>query len=154
MLVAASTTSSSATLPVSIRVSDKNMGLPESIYGFTLPLGMTINMDGMAASLGVIAIFAANLYGVPITPALIVQFAFLGLILSIGTAGIKSSGVVMSTVLLQSLNMPLTLIPILAAVWPIIDIGHTTANITGDLCGSAILGSKYRVIDKNHFNNP
>jgi Na+/H+-dicarboxylate symporter len=114
---------------------------------------MTINMDGMAASLGVIAVFSANLYSVSITPALMFQFVFLGLVLSIGTAGIKSSGVVMSTVLLQTLNMPLTLIPILAAVWPVIDIGHTTANITGDLNTTAIIGSRLRQLDINIFNH-
>ena len=148
MLVAASTTSSSATLPVSLRIAGKNLGAPESVYGFTLPLGMTINMDGMAASLGVIGVFSANLYGIQITPLLLVQFVFLGLILSIGTAGIKSSGVVMSTVLLQTLNLPLTLIPILAAVWPVIDIGHTTANVTGDLCGTALIASRMDAIDE------
>ena len=152
MLVAASTTSSSATLPVSMKVAANNLGLPERIYGFTLPLGMTINMDGMAASLGVIAVFASNLYGVPITASHIFQFMFLGLVLSIGTAGIKGSGVIMSTVLLQTLDMPLTLIPILAAVWPIIDIAHTTCNITGDLTGSTIIGSRLGVMDEEIFN--
>ncbi len=149
MLVAASTTSSSATLPVSLRIAGKNLGAPESVYGFALPLGMTINMDGMAASLGVIGVFSANLYGIQITTLLLVQFVFLGLILSIGTAGIKSSGVVMSTVLLQTLNLPLTLIPILAAVWPVIDIGHTTANVTGDLCGTALIASRMDAIDES-----
>lgn len=152
MLVAASTTSSSATLPVSMGVAAKNLGAPEKIYGFTLPLGVTINMDGMAASIGVIAVFSSNLYGVPITAALIVQFVFLGLVLSIGTAGVKSSGVIMSSVLLQTLNMPLTLIPILAAVWPIIDIGHTTCNVTGDLNGTIIISSRLKAYDEEVFN--
>jgi len=153
MLVAASTTSSSATLPVSMGVAAKNLGIPEKIYGFTLPLGATVNMDGMAAALGVIAVFASNLYGMAITPALIFQFVFLGLVLSIGTAGIKSAGVVMSTILLQTLNMPLTLIPILAAIWPIIDIAHTTCNITGDLNGSCIISSRLQEMDRELFNN-
>jgi len=151
MLVAASTTSSSATLPVSMNVASKNLGVSEKIYGFTLPLGATVNMDGMAAAIGVIAVFSSNLFGMTITPALMFQFVFLGLVLSIGTAGIKSAGVVISTILLQTLNMPLTLIPILAAIWPIIDIAHTTCNVTGDLNGSCIIGARLGETDKKIF---
>ncbi len=152
MLVAASTTSSGATLPVSMASARDNMGIPEKIWGFTLPLGATVNMDGMAASIGVIAVFAANLYGVPITAALLVQFVFLGLVLSVGTAGVKGGGIVMSGILLQSLNMPLGLIPILASIWPVIDIGHTTCNVTGDLVGTAVVANRMKVLDRAVFD--
>ncbi len=152
MLVAASTTSSGATLPVSMTVARDHMGVPEKIWGFSLPLGATVNMDGMAASIGVIAVFAANLYGVPLTASLLVQFVFLGLVLSIGTAGIKGGGIVMSGVLLQSLHMPLALIPILASIWPVLDIGHTTCNVTGDLVGTAAVASRMKALDRNVFD--
>jgi len=152
MLVAASTTSSLATLPVSMRVAAKNLGVPEKIYGFTLPLGATVNMDGMAVSIGVIAVFASNIYGLTITPLLMFQFVFLGLVLSIGTAGVKSAGVIISTILLQTLNLPLTLIPVLAALWPVIDIGHTTCNITGDLNVTCIIASRLKEMDKEIFS--
>jgi Na+/H+-dicarboxylate symporter len=142
MFVAASTTSSSATLPVSMGVASKKLKVSEKIFGFTLPLGVTVNMDGLAAAIGVIGIFAANLYGIPVTFSLMLQFILLGLVLSIGGAGIKGAGIVMSTILLQTFNMPLTLIPILAAVWPVIDIAHTTCNVTGDLTGTAIIASR------------
>lgn len=153
MLVAASTTSSAATLPISMNVADKNLKIPEKIYGFTLPLGATVNMDGMAVALGVISVFAANVYDLPITLPLMLQFMFLGLILSIGAAGVKGAGIVMSTILLQTLNLPLTLVPIFAAIWPIIDIGHTTTNITGDLVGTTIVAANIGEIDVNEFNN-
>lgn len=152
MLVAASTTSSNATLPVSLSVAEKNLGIPERVYGFSLPLGATVNMDGMAAALGVIAVFASNLYGVPITGSSMMQFIFLGLVLSVGAAGVKGAGIVMSSVLLQSLGMPLTLVPILAAIWPILDIGHTTTNVTGDLCGTTIVSSRLKLINLEIFN--
>lgn len=67
LLVAASTMSSAATLPISMEVAEKNVGAPEKVWGFTLPLGATVNMNGMAACIGVIAVFACNLYHVPIT---------------------------------------------------------------------------------------
>lgn len=152
MLVAGSTTSSGATLPVSMSVAEDNLGVSEKVWGFTLPLGATINMNGMAAAIGVISVFAANLYGVKITPSLMLQFMFLGLALSVGTAGVKGAGIVMSGILLQSLNMPLTLIPILASLWPILDIGHTTCNVTGDLVGTVIVGSRMKFMDVDIYN--
>ena len=151
MLVAASTTSSNATLPMSMNVAKNNLGIPEKLYGFTLPLGATVNMDGMAVALGVISVFAFNLYGVEITFGSIFQFVFLGLALSIGAAGVKGAGVVMSTVLLSTIGLPLTLVPILAAIWPIIDIGHTTTNITGDLVGTTMVASQMDMIDENIY---
>lgn len=152
LLVAASTTSSNATLPVSMNVANKNLGIPEKIYGFTLPLGATVNMDGMAVVLGVISVFAANLYGLPITLPLLIQFVFLGLVLSIGAAGVKGAGIVMSTILLSTLGLPLTLVPILAAIWPIIDIGHTTANIAGDLTGTTMVASQLEMVDEEVYD--
>lgn len=153
ILVAASTTSSNATLPVSMNVANKNLGIPEKIYGFTLPLGATVNMDGMAVALGLISVFASNLYGLPITFTSIFQFVFLGLALSIGAAGVKGAGVVMSTVLLSTIGLPLTLIPILAAIWPIIDIGHTTTNVVGvgDLTGTTVVASQLDMVDVNIY---
>lgn len=152
LLVAASTTSSNATLPVSMNVANKNLGIPEKVYGFTLPLGATVNMDGMAVALGVISVFAANLYDIPITITMIVQFVFLGLVLSIGAAGVKGAGVIMSTILLSTLGLPLTLVPILAAIWPIIDIGHTTVNIAGDLTGTTMVASRLDMVDEKVYN--
>ncbi len=154
MLVAGSTTSSSATLPVSMAVAEENLGIPEKVWGFTLPLGATVNMNGMAAAIGVIAVFASNLYAVPLTPALLFQFIFLGLALSIGTAGVKGGGIVMSGILLQTLNLPLTLIPLLASLWPILDIGHTVCNVTGDLVGTSVVGSRLGMLDPKVYSSP
>ncbi|MDF3003698.1 MAG: sodium:dicarboxylate symporter [Oscillospiraceae bacterium] len=152
MLVAASTSSSAATLPVSIKCAEEKLGVPEYIYGFCLPLGNTCNMNGMAIAIGCISVFASNLYGLKITPALLFQFVFLGLILSIGAAGVKGAGVVMSTVLLQTLGLPLTLIPILAAIWPVIDPGHTTANNVGDLACTTVVAARLNKLDREKFN--
>lgn len=154
IIIAASTTSSAATLPVSLNVAEKNLKIPEKIYGFGLTVGATINTNGMAAALGVIAVFAANIYGLPITLPLMVQIVFLGLILSMGTAGVKGAGIVLSTVLLQSLNLPLDLVPIFAAIWPVIDIGHTTVNVVGDLVGVTKIAANAGEISIEDFNNP
>lgn len=152
ILVAASTASSAATLPVSIKCAEEQLGIPEHIYGFSLPLGNTCNMNGMAIAIGCISVFASNLYGLPITAPLLFQFVFLGLVLSIGAAGVKGAGIVMSTVLLQTLGLPLTLVPILAAIWPVIDPGHTTANNVGDLTCTTIVAAQLNKLDRSVFN--
>lgn len=139
MLVAASTTSSSATLPASMEVARDGLKIPENIYGFTLPLGATLNMNGLASTLGVLSVFAANLYGIPITFGMILQTAFLGVVLAMGCAGVKGADVVAASLLLSTLSLPLSIIPIIAAVSPIVDMGNTTVNITGDLAGTQII---------------
>lgn len=153
ILVAVSTCSSAATLPVSIDTCEKKLGIPENIYGFTLPLGNTCGMVGFAMFLGMACVFASNLYGFPITVGSMINFIFLGLILSIGAAGVKGAGVVMSGVLLSTLGMPLTLIPILAAIWPAIDPCHTTLNNVGDLVGTTIVARQLDRMDMDIFNS-
>lgn len=153
ILVALSTSSSAATLPVSIKISEEDLGIPENIYGFTLPLGNTTGMTGFAVFVGLCCVFASNLYGFPITFSSVLQFVFFGLILSIGAAGVKGAGVVMSGVLLEALGMPLTLIPILAAIWPVIDPVHTTLNNVGDLVGTAVVARGLDRMDMDVYNN-
>lgn len=139
MLVAASTTSSSATLPVTMEVAQKRLRIPESVAGFTIPLGATVNMNGLSAALGVLAVFALNVYGIPITFGLILQTVFLGIVLAAGCAGVKGADVITATILLSTLGLPLTIIPIIAAVSPLVDMGHTVVNITGDLVGAQVV---------------
>ena len=149
LLVAAS----AATLPVSMEVAEKNVGVPEKVWGFTLPLGATVNMNGMAACIGVIAVFSCNLYHVPITFGGVLQFLFLGLALSFGTAGVKGAGIVMSTVLLQTIGIPtVVIVPILASIWPILDVGNTCCNVSGDLVGTTLVASRFGMLDREVFD--
>ena len=151
MLVAASTTSSAACLPVSLKLADESFHVPEKIYGFGLTAGSSINSNGMAVAIGVISVFACNLYGMPLTAGIVTQFIITGLLLSMDTAGVKGAGVVLSTVMLQSLGLPLTLVPVLAAIWPIIDIGHTTMNVVGDMVGVCIIADRSGEMDTERF---
>lgn len=153
IVVAASTSSSAATLPVSMKLCKEELGIPENIYGFTLPLGNTAGMTGFAIFIGLCCVFASNLYGFAITFGSVFQFVFFGLILSIGAAGVKGAGIVMSGVLLEALGMPLTLIPILAAVWPVIDPAHTTLNNVGDLVGTTVVAKGLDRMDMSVYNH-
>lgn len=152
MLTAASTTSSNATLPVSMDCCGKRMGIPEKLYGFSLPLGATVNMDGFSIALGIIAVTALQLYGVPLTPAIILRAVFMGLVLSIGAPGVKGTAVVMSVVLFQSLGLPMGMLPLIGAIWPAVDIGHTTINVTSDMVGTALVGNKLGLMNKAVFD--
>ena len=155
MLVAFTTTSSAATLPVSIKIAEERLGCSEKVYGFTLPLGNTCNMDGAAIQYSVIAIFACNLFGLDITPERIFQFIFLSLILSIGAAGVKGSGIVMSTIIIQTIigDAGLTLIPVMAAVWPNLDPFATMANNVGDLTGTTLVSKSLKMLDEDVYNS-
>lgn len=152
IMIAASTTSSAATLPINLSVADRNLRIPEKIYGFGLTIGATVNTNGMAVAIGVIAVFACNIYGVPMTLPLLFQFVFLGLVLSAGAAGVKGAGIVLSATLLSTMNLPLEIVPILAAIWPVIDIGHTTVNVVGDLVGVSIIAAQNKEMDVEAFN--
>lgn len=153
MLFAFTTSTSTATIPVSLQVSKNNLGISQKTAGFTIPFGATANMDGFAVAIGVISDFAANLYNIPITFTMILQFVLLGLVLSLGAAGVRGAGIVMSIVLLEAFGMPLLIIPILAAIWPVIDMGHTTLNIAGDLTGTTVVAKKNEDLDEAVFNS-
>ncbi len=155
MIVAFTTTSSAATLPVSISVARDKLGCPEKVYGFTLPLGNTANMNGAAIQFSVIAVFASYLFGLPITASSLFQFIFLALILSIGAAGVKGAGIVMSTIIISTLigEEGLVLIPILAAIWPTIDPFATLANNVGDLVGTTVVSKQMGLLDEEVFNS-
>ncbi|QDY45812.1 dicarboxylate/amino acid:cation symporter [Planococcus glaciei] len=153
MLFAFTTSTSTATIPVSLQVTKNNLGISQKTSGFTIPFGATANMDGFAVAIGVISVFAANLYNIPITFTMILQFVLLGLVLSIGAAGVRGAGIVMSIVLLEALGMPLLIIPILAAIWPVIDMGHTTLNIAGDLTGTTVVAKKNNDLNEAVFNS-
>ncbi|WP_394120280.1 dicarboxylate/amino acid:cation symporter [Planococcus donghaensis] len=153
MLFAFTTSTSTATIPVSLQVTKNNLGISQKTSGFTIPFGATANMDGFAVAIGVISVFAANLYNIPITFGMILQFVLLGLVLSIGAAGVRGAGIVMSIVLLEALGMPLLIIPILAAIWPVIDMGHTTLNIAGDLTGTTVIAKKNNDLNEAVFNS-
>lgn len=151
MIMAAGTTSSNATLPVSMSCAGENMGINEKLYGFSLPLGATVNMDGFSVALGIISVTALQLYGVDLTPAIILKAVFMGLVLSIGAPGVKGTAVVMSAVLFQALGLPMGMLPLIGAIWPVVDIGHTCTNVTSDIVGTAVVGSKLGLMDKDVF---
>lgn len=131
-LIAFSTSSSNATLPVNIQCCEENLGIPKSICSFVLPLGATINMDGTALLQGVVAVFIAQVYGIPLTINDQLLILLTAILASVGSAGVPSAGIIMLTIILQSVGLPLEGIGLILGVDRILDMCRTVVNITGD----------------------
>ncbi|ELZ77762.1 proton/sodium-glutamate symport protein [Haloferax gibbonsii ATCC 33959] len=147
MVTALSIRSSSGTLPVTMSDADDNLGIEERIYGFTLPLGATINMDGTAMYQGVAAIFAANIVGVNLSLADQFAVVAVAVLASIGTAGVPGSGLIMLTLVLTQLGLPLEIVGLVAGVDPILDRIRTMVNVTGDLAVTTVVATWNDAVD-------
>ncbi len=139
LLVALSTSSSNATLPVSIRAVEQNLKVPAKISRFVLPLGATVNMDGTALYEAVAALFIAQLYGIDLDFTQQVIVCITAMLASIGAAGIPSAGMVTMVMVLQSVGLPIEGIGILLAVDRFLDMFRTAVNVEGDCVGAVIL---------------
>jgi proton glutamate symport protein len=139
LLTAFSTSSSSATLPLTIEAVEDEVGVSNKISSFVLPLGATVNMDGTALYEFVAAIFIAQAYGIHL--GFVQQFVvvFTALLASIGAAGIPMAGLVMITVVLTSVGLPLEGVGLILAVDRILDMCRTTVNVWSDSCGTAVI---------------
>ncbi|WP_041061612.1 dicarboxylate/amino acid:cation symporter [Jeotgalibacillus campisalis] len=138
MLTAFVTQSSSGTLPVTLNAA-KNLGLSKSLYGFSLPLGATINMDGAAIRIAVSAVFAANVVGQPLSFSEMLMVVLVGTLASIGTAGVPGAGIVMIATVFAQLGLPMEAVALLAAIDILVGMGATMLNVTGDLVGSNVI---------------
>ncbi|MDQ0414667.1 dicarboxylate/amino acid:cation symporter [Mesobacillus stamsii] len=139
MGVAFSTSSSNATLPVSMETAQKNLRVPEPVSSFVQPLGATINMDGTAIMQGVATIFIAQVYGVDLTMTEIVTVVLTAVLASIGTAGVPGVGLIMLAMVLQSVGLPVEGIGLILGIDRLLDMARTAVNITGDAACAVIV---------------
>ncbi|MDG2003204.1 MAG: dicarboxylate/amino acid:cation symporter [Novosphingobium sp.] len=130
--VSYSTASSSATLPVTLRCLERNIGVSRSVSGFTASLGATINMDGTAMYLGLAALFGAQIFGIDLTLGDYVLISVLATAGSIGAAGIPGTGLIMMTMVFGAVGVPLETIAFVAGVDRIMDMMRTTTNVCSD----------------------
>ncbi|MFO7978173.1 MAG: dicarboxylate/amino acid:cation symporter [Bacteroidales bacterium] len=139
LLTAFSTSSSSATLPLTIEAVEVNSGVSNKTTGFVLPLGATINMDGTALYQCVAVLFIAQAYGIELT--ILQQFivTITALMASIGAAGIPMAGLVIITIILSAVGLPLEGVGLILAVDRILDMVRTTVNVWSDSCGAVII---------------
>ena len=140
IMFAFSSASSVGTLPINLDCTQK-LGAKKEVASFVLPLGATINMDGTAIYQGVCAVFIATCYGVDLTLGQMITIVLTATLASIGTAGVPGSGVVMLTMVLESVNLPVAGIGLVIGVDRIFDMGRTTVNITGDAACALVVSN-------------
>jgi Na+/H+-dicarboxylate symporter len=139
LLTAFSTSSSNATLPLTMEAIEDNDGVSNKIASFTLPLGATINMDGTALYECVAVMFIAQAYGIDLTFGQQLIIVFTALLAAIGAAGIPMAGLVMMVVVLKAVGLPLEGIGLILAVDRILDMFRTSINVYGDTCCAVII---------------
>jgi len=139
LITAFSTSSSSATLPLTMHAVEHNSGVSNRITSFTLPLGATINMDGTALYECVAVMFIAQAYGVELSFVQQMIVVVTALLASIGAAGIPMAGLVMITIVLTAVGLPLEGVGLILAVDRILDMFRTSVNVWSDSCGAAII---------------
>ena len=140
-LLAFSSASSSATLPVTMECAEQRLGVKEEVSSFVLPIGATINMDGTALYQGVAAVFIAQLYGMDLTVMDQLTIVLTATLASIGTAGVPGVGMIMLVIVLQSVGIPLAGIAVILGVDRILDMCRTSCNVTGDAMVCALVAS-------------
>ena len=138
-LIAFSTSSSSATLPVSMECAEDNLGVSKEVSSFVLPLGATINMNGTALYQGVTAVFIAQVYGMNLGLGDQLTIVLTATLASIGTAGAPAMGVLMLVIVLKQVGIPLEGIALILGVERILDMARTTMNITGDIAAAVVI---------------
>ena len=148
-----STASSGATLPVTLRTVEKRMGVHNSVAGFTVPLGATINMDGTAIMQGVATVFIAQVYGIDLSFGAFLTVILTATLASIGTAAVPGVGLVTLALVLEQAGLPVEGIALIIGVDRLLDMVRTAVNVTGDATVSLIVANSEKQLSPDIFND-
>jgi Na+/H+-dicarboxylate symporter len=140
-LIAFSTSSSSATLPVTMECAEDNLGVSDEVTSFVLPLGATVNMDGTALYQGVAAVFIAQVYGISLGFGAQLTIVLMATLASIGAAGVPGVGIITLAMVLEQIGVPLEGIALILGVDRILDMLRSAVNVTGDASAAVIVAS-------------
>ena len=158
MLVAFSTSSSSATLPVSMSVAEKNLGIKPIVASTVLPLGATINMDGTALYVGIVSVFAAQAFGIDLSLADYVLIAGSTTLVSIGTAAVPGASIFLMAAVMETIGItPEQIAVVIGFILPFdrpLDMLRTVVNVGGDLSVSTAVANWEGEFDANKFDMP
>lgn len=146
-----STSSSAATLPVTMEVLEDDLGVDNSVTSFTAPLGATINMDGSAIMQGVATVFIAQVYGVDLTLLDLVTVVGMATLASIGAAAVPGSALITLSMVLTQVNLPVEGIALIIGVDRLLDMARTVVNITGDATVTCIIGKGEGRLDEDIY---
>ncbi|TVR16778.1 MAG: dicarboxylate/amino acid:cation symporter [Balneolaceae bacterium] len=153
ILLGFSTSSSLATLPVTMERVEKNLGVKEEVSSFVLPVGATINMDGTSLYQAVAAVFIAQALGMDLTIAQQLTIVLTATAASIGAAGVPGAGIIMLVIVLQSVQVPIEGIALILGVDRILDMARTAVNITGDAAVSVAVAHTEGKLGELHFDD-
>ena len=151
MEFAFSTSSSNATIPLSIETLKDRLGVSSKISSFTVPLGATINMDGTAIMQGVAVVFIADAYGIEITMGMLATVIATATLASIGTAGVPGVGLITLAMVLTSVGLPTEGVALIMGIDRIIDMLRTAVNVTGDAVCTTIVAKQAGMVDKEVY---
>lgn len=149
-----STASSGATLPITLNTVERRMGVHNSVAGFSIPLGATINMDGTAIMQGVATVFIAQVYGVELTMAALMTVVVTATLASIGTAAVPGVGLITLSLVLQQAGLPVEGIALIIGVDRLLDMVRTAVNVTGDVTVSVIVAKSEQQLDEEVYQDP
>ncbi len=153
IVLAFSTASSNATLPITLENAEHRLGAHNSIASFTVPLGATINMDGTAIMQGVATVFIAQAYGIEIGLSGYLMVVVTATLASIGTAGVPGVGLIMLAMVLRQVNLPVEGIGLIIGVDRLLDMVRTAVNVTGDSAVTCIVAQSEAQLDHDIFRS-
>ena len=153
MITSLTLSSSSASVPTNMRVCTDKMGVSPMVANFSIPLGATINMDGVCIYLTVFGLFMAKAYGVPIPLPSLISLCFTIILLSLGAPGVPGCALICLGVVLETLNIPMEALGLIIAVNPILDMFDTVNNTTGDVAAAVIVARSEKMLDVEKFNS-
>ncbi len=151
MVFAFSTSSSNATMPITLKTVTEDIGVDPKIASFTIPLGATVNMDGTAIMQGVATVFIANAYNIDLSTLDYLMVILTATLASVGTAGVPGVGLIMLAMVLSQVGLPTEGIALILGVDRILDMLRTVVNVTGDSTVSTIVASSENAMDKNNY---
>jgi len=153
LLFAFSTSSSNATMPITLNVARTRVGAHNSIASFTIPLGATVNMDGTAIMQGIATVFIAQAYGLDLTMSEYLAVVATATLASIGTAGVPGVGLITLAMVLQQVGLPVEGIGLIIGVDRLLDMMRTIVNVSGDGMVTAVVADSEGLLDREMFND-
>ena len=151
MILAFSTCSSSATLPLTMKCAKERAGVPSETVNLLAPPAATINMQACCAEMPIYAIFAAQMFGLDFSIGQLIVICLLGVVMAAGVAGVPGGGIMMAAIMMQTMGLPLTIVPWVAGIYRLIDMPNTMLNVTGDTVGMVTTTSILGTLDKETF---
>lgn len=153
IMVAFTTSSSSATLPVSMHCTQKNLGVSKNLTNFVLPLGSTVNMNGAAIFQGMSVLFVAQAYNIPLDLGNVITIVVTATLSSIGAAGIPGTGFIMLSAVFASVNLPIEGLALLAGIDRIREMISTVLNVLGDAVCAVFIAKQEGELDERQYNH-